>query len=79
MFKQAVLITNTVEQESDRLVERIRNRIEQINSKGEDPRLSLSMGCAHLADGEAKNLQNVFKKADDLMYKDKRNRKAVPT
>lgn len=57
---------------------RIRNRIEQINSKGENPRLSLSMGCAHWADGEPKNLQNVFKKADDLMYKEKTDRKAVP-
>ena len=61
------------------MVGRIRNRIEQINSKGENPRFSLPMGCAHRADGGPKNLQNVFKKADDLMYKDKMNRKAVPT
>ncbi|MFP3980411.1 MAG: hypothetical protein ACLFUY_03375 [Desulfobacterales bacterium] len=72
-------MTNTDEQESDRPVDRIRNRIEKINSKGENPRLSLSMGCAHRTDGEPKNLQKLFQKADDLMYKDKMKRKAMPT
>ncbi|MFW6082228.1 MAG: diguanylate cyclase domain-containing protein [Desulfosalsimonas sp.] len=71
----AVLITDTDEQECLNIMDRIRTRIDEFNSREAKFRLSLSMGCRHWSGPGPKNLQELFKKADDLMYRDKRRKK----
>lgn len=73
----AVLLTNTADQECGRIVQRIRSKIEQFNRSGGDPQLSLSVGYALWNGEEPRDLQSIFKEADDRMYKDKRYKKTA--
>lgn len=70
----AILLADTPEEECIGLVARIRSRIERFNAETSDLRLSLSIGRALWKQGEPKDLQNLFKIADDRMFKDKMRR-----
>ncbi len=66
----AVLLPRTGEEEGNKILERINKVVEEYNRENTNLPVSLSMGLA-TAFGYEKSLEEVFKKADDQMYRDK--------
>ena len=69
------LLPGTDAQAGSKIVQRIRSRVEKYNREKQDTQLplSLSVGMA-VAEDRSRDLFAVFKKADDLMYRDKLNK-----
>lgn len=66
----AVVLVNTDEESGQKIVSRIRERIEIYNHEHKTIPLSLSIGLA-TANSSETSLSDLFKTADDLMYRDK--------
>jgi diguanylate cyclase (GGDEF)-like protein/PAS domain S-box-containing protein len=70
----AVLLPRSDERSGKKIIKRIRVFCEEYNREHNELPLHISMGAA-TAQGETALLEDVLKKADDLMYRDKRERK----
>lgn len=66
----AAVLVNTDEENGKKIASRIRQRIETYNQKNKTIPLSLSIGVA-TANSRETSLTDLFKTADDLMYRDK--------
>jgi diguanylate cyclase (GGDEF)-like protein/PAS domain S-box-containing protein len=66
----AVILTKTSDQGAEKIAARIRETVEDYNRRHSDLPLGLSIGLAVAPDAE-KSLHEVFRHADDLMYRDK--------
>ena len=66
----AAILPSTDHETSEKIAKRIRNNIAKHNSDNPDIPVSLSLGLATAENSETP-LQTIFKKADDLMYRDK--------
>lgn len=66
----AAVLVNTDEENGKKIASRIRERIETYNHKNKTIPLSLSIGVATASSRET-SLTDLFKTADDLMYRDK--------
>lgn len=67
------ILAQTDEKSGEKVVERIRSRIAKYNSDNRQLPLSLSIGMATVKDN-SKSLEEVFKEADEQMYRDKLNK-----
>jgi diguanylate cyclase (GGDEF)-like protein len=67
----AILLPEIGEEQCRDLVARIRAAIERFNSEDPDVHLSISLGYYVWVQGEEKDLNAVFKEADDRMFRDK--------
>ena len=67
----AILLPEIGEEQCRDLVARIRAAIERFNSEYPDEHLSISLGYYVWVQGEEKDLNAVFKEADDHMFRDK--------
>lgn len=68
----AVILPCTDERDSENIVNRIRASLELYNKKNPELHLSISLGAA-TASSPDQSLEDIFKRADDLMYRDKIN------
>lgn len=66
----AAVLVNTDEENGRKVVARIRDSIDSYNKTNQDIPLSISIGLATAATGET-STEELFKTADDLMYRDK--------
>lgn len=66
----AVILTKTNDKGAEKIAARMREMVEEYNRSHGDLPLGLSIGLAVAPDAE-KSLQEVFRHADDLMYRDK--------
>jgi len=64
------ILPRTDKQTAEEVVERIRRQVMEYNARENTVPLSLSMGIS-TAEKEGRALQETFKEADDLMYRDK--------
>jgi len=70
----AVLLPNSNQHDLERIIGRIRFLVETYNQSNSELPLSLSMGFA-VAQDKASNMDEIYKEADDNMYKDKLERR----
>ncbi|MGM0652669.1 MAG: diguanylate cyclase [Bacillota bacterium] len=66
----SAILTETDKKTGERLVRRIRKAIESYNQDNIELPLSISIGVA-TADNDDYSLKDLFKRADDMMYRDK--------
>ncbi len=71
----AAILPHTSEVDAEGIIRRIRNEIENHNRANPEQVLSISLGIA-VASKNGDSLDEVFKKADNLMYRDKLYRSA---
>ena len=72
----AVLLPRSDEESGKKIIKRIRVLCEEYKREHNELPLSISMGAA-TAQSETASLEDVLKKADDLMYRDKQERKSA--
>jgi len=70
----AVILPDISEQMTQNIYKRIMNKIQNFNMKHQETVLSLSVGIA-LSKGESINMAELFKEADDMMYREKLNQR----
>jgi diguanylate cyclase (GGDEF)-like protein len=66
----AAILPRTDRERGEKIIRRMRNKIAGYNSRNKDLPLGISLGVA-TADEAVGTLKNLYKKADDMMYRDK--------
>lgn len=66
----SAILIKTGREKGETILRRIRNKVEKYNRENEDLPLGISLGAA-TADNPEEPLKKIFKRADDMMYRDK--------